>query len=260
MTSAPEVSVIMTVYNGGKHLRDAINSILQQSFQNFEFIIVDDGSTDATPQILSDMSQDTRVKIIATSRVGRARALNLAWQNAQGQFVANLDADDMSELDRLNKQLIFLKEHREVGLLGTSCTQIDSTSELIKVNHAMQGNEALQKVLVRTNPFVHSAVMMPYHVLKDLGGYNESFRKCIDYEMWVRIAQKYQVENLPDVLTIKRVHGDAYFRHHLPPQEQYKAHLRIRWKAWLSFSRSLTDLKYVFSEPIVWWYRYGFKH
>ena len=106
----------MTVYNGERYLSEAIRSIQSQSLSDFEFVIVDDGSEDRTPEILREAQADSRIRVISKPRLGRARALNVAWTNACGTYIANLDADDIAYPSRLEKQLGFLRQHREIGL------------------------------------------------------------------------------------------------------------------------------------------------
>jgi glycosyltransferase involved in cell wall biosynthesis len=249
------VSFIMTVYNGERTVRQAIESICQQTVSNFELVIVDDGSEDSTPEIVSEALSDPRISMIARSRIGRAKALNVAWQHAKGQYIANLDADDMAKPDRLEKQLAFIQTHSEVGLVGTAVQILDETTGNNRVERNPLDDAELKRQLVRRNPFVHSSVMLPRQVLEAVGGYNEKFRKCIDYELWVRIARSYSIANMPDVLTIKRIHPEAYFRHELSERDKHIAHLKIRWQAWWAFSRSASDLLYIFRSPLAWWWQ-----
>ena len=118
----PAVAVIMTVYNGETYLAEAIESVLAQTRVDFEFTIVDDGSDDGTPAILAEAEKDPRVRVIRAGRMGRARALNVAWKNGSAPYVANLDADDLAEPQRLERQLEFMKSHPDIGLLGTAAT------------------------------------------------------------------------------------------------------------------------------------------
>lgn len=247
MTKKPAISVIMTVYNGERYLVQAIDSIRQQSLRDFEFVIVDDGSDDRTPEILAKAQADPRIKVISKQRLGRARALNVAWTQASGKYVANLDADDMAEPNRLENQFTFLEQHPEVGLLGTASrilNEDDENSENETIVRPPLTDLELRSALVRCNPFRHSSVMIPRRVLEEVGGYNERFHVSIDYELWVRIACRYRLANLPDVLVIKRVHRFTSFRR-IPLWERYKAHLMIRWYAWRCFSRPVADLRFI---------------
>ncbi len=255
MSKSPIVSVIMTVYNGEQYLAQAIDSVRKQSLDNFEFVIVDDGSNDRTPEILAEAQQaDSRIKVISKPRLGRARALNVAWTQAKGAYIANLDVDDLAEPTRLEKQLAFLQQHPEVGLLGTSCKILDEETGQERVRRSMLADAELRKALIRHNPFVHSSVMMPRRVLKAVGGYNEDFPVSIDYELWVRIAARYKLANLPDLLTIKRMNRHAYFQRRITTWKKYKMRVIIRWNAWRRLSRQAIELLFVVDPTGQWLY------
>lgn len=245
MTDQPLVSVIMTAYNAERFIEQTINSITNQTLNNFEFVIVDDGSDDATPEILKKAASDPRIKIISRQRIGRGKALNVAWKNTSGQYIANIDADDIAQPERLEIQSNYLSSHPDIGLLGSACSILDEdTSESRILDRPLHDHE-LKRTLIKYNPFVHSSVMMPRHVLESVGGYNENIPVTIDYDLWVRIARSCIVANLPDVLTIKRVSKTAYFRNRIPTWVRYKCHIFIRWNAWKNHPESLADLRYV---------------
>ncbi|HMR63834.1 MAG TPA: glycosyltransferase [Anaerolineae bacterium] len=255
MTLQPSVSVMMTVYNGEKYVSQAIHSIRRQSLADFEFVIVDDGSTDRTPELLAEaQARDSRLKVITAARLGRAKALNLAWREASGAYIANLDADDLAEPARLERQLAYLQQQPDIGLLGTACRVLDNKKESERVVYQPLTDAELRRRLVRQNPFVHSSVMMPRRVLESLGGYNEHFRISVDYELWVRLAQKYRLANLPDVLTAKRVHSQAYFQRRILTWDKCKARIVIRWQAWRALSNSAMDFRFVVLEPVSRWF------
>ncbi|MCH8873332.1 glycosyltransferase, partial [candidate division KSB1 bacterium] len=252
----PSVSVMMTVYNAEKYVAEAIESIQNQTLQNFEFVIVDDGSDDSTPEILRQAEADARIKVITKPRMGRAHALNVAWKNTKSDYIANIDADDLAEPFRLAKQVAFLKEHPEVGLLGTASKILTIPSGNERVLHHPLSNRELRSALVRTCPFVHSSVMMPRHALEKVGGYNEHFTVALDYELWIRIADYYEVANLEDVLIVKRVTQQNFFRTKVPNWQRCQAKMVTRWSAWSKFSRKVPDLRFVF-DPLRKWLRHA---
>lgn len=243
--AGPNVSVIMTVYNGEKYLEQAIDCIRQQTLKNFEFVIVDDGSDDRTPQILSDISRnDSRIRVISSSHIGRAKALNLVWKSAKGDYVANMDADDLVEPSRLEEQFLYFQQHPNTGLLGTRYKLLDETSHGTYIKHLPLNNNEIRKALIRHMQFFHSSMMIPRHVLENIGGYNEHLRVCIDYDICVRIASSYQVANLPQILVTQRINPSAFFQK-IHGWQRYKTHVSIRWHAWRNFSGSINDLFYV---------------
>jgi glycosyltransferase involved in cell wall biosynthesis len=235
-------SVIMTVYNGGSFLSAAIESIRKQTVTDWEFVIVDDGSTDNTASILASARVDPRITVISSKRLGRARALNLAWKNTTGKFIANLDADDLAEPDRLEKQLSFLQANPDVGLLGTAWNFfVGDDNQHVTVFRFPLANSELRNALIRYYPFCHSATMFTRHALQQVNGYNENYRVCLDYEISARIACRHEVANLADVLTWKRSLATSFFGK-ISGWERYRAVVKIRWMAWLAFSRKVEEL------------------
>jgi glycosyltransferase involved in cell wall biosynthesis len=250
MTENPAVSVIMTVYNGEQYLSQAIDSIRLQSLTDFEFVIVDDGSQDRTPEILKGAQADSRIRVISKQRLGRARALNVAWTCTRGAYIANIDADDLAGPSRLENQFMFLQQHPEIGLLGTAWRTIVGEDDGGRKNERIVNppltDSELRRALVRRNPFYHSSIMMPRHVLQEVNGYNEQLCVAIDYDLQVRIACLYQLANLPHVLATQRAHQSNFFRS-IPVMKRYRTVVKIRWLAWHSFSRPVAELPYVFS-------------
>ena len=250
MSRIPAVSVIMTVFNSHTYLTQAIDSIRQQTLDDFEFVIVDDGSEDDSAAVLASAKSDPRIRVISQPHRGRVSALNLAWREAQGTYIANLDADDMAEADRLEKQVEFLRLHPGIGLLGTACRVLEEDTWNGVIWRYPNSNIELRNALIRFNPFVHSSAMIPRKVLKEVGGYNTSLNVAVDYELWARIACSYELANLNEVLTVKRRHQRAYFSHRISTWERYKTRIKIRWYIWRKLSRAPTDLRFVFVEPL----------
>ncbi|MEE2672614.1 MAG: glycosyltransferase family A protein [Myxococcota bacterium] len=244
-TAEPAVDVIMTVYNGETYLAEAVKSVLSQTLIDFALTIVDDGSDDDTPAILEKAGEDPRVRVIRVGRIGRARALNVAWKSGSAPYVANLDADDRAEPRRLERQLEYLRSHPEIGLLGTAARLEYEEGDEDQVRLPELENTAIRRVLLRRNAFVHSSVMMPRRVLEAVGGYNESYRRTVDHEIGVRIAARYAVANLPGLLTIKRLTPTQYFRTRIHWPDRYRTQAKIRWMAWWKLSKHPRDLRYV---------------
>ena len=239
MSQTVVASVIMTVYNGESFLSAAIESIKRQTMPDFEFVIVDDGSTDNTPSILTNTQNDPRVKVITSKRLGRARALNIAWRNTKGEFIANLDADDLAEPDRIQKQVNFLQANPGVGLVGTAWKLfVGNNYQHVRVFHPPLTSEELRSALIRRYPFSHSSTMFTRRVLEQV---NENYQVCIDYEITTRIACQCEVANLSEVLVWKRSVPTSFFSH-IGVWERYKAVVSIRWMAWLAFSRRINEL------------------
>ena len=202
-----KVSVIMSVFNSGTLLKEAVQSIQNQSFKDFEFLIVNDGSTDETRESLKCFSEDDdRIQIFDNKKnKGLAASLNMAWKQASGDFIARMDADDISEPERLEKQYVFLKKKQDVCVLGTNASLINRKNETIGKSIRRESHESLVRHMPTENPFFHSSVMMRKEFLLATGGYDEKFRRSQDYDLWSRGTSIGKYHNLQDCLLRYRV-------------------------------------------------------
>jgi glycosyltransferase involved in cell wall biosynthesis len=199
---APKVSVIMAVYNGERFVREAIDSILAQTFGDFELIIVDDGSADGTLQILASYG-DPRLRVLRNaSNIGQARARNRALAIAQGELIAIQDADDVSLPERLGTQVSFLDAQPEVGVLGSSWRAIDVDGNDLGSIQVLAGSLEIGWRLLFTNCLCHSTVMYRRALISEIGAYPEDqeFRFSEDYHLWCRAAKVTKIFALPTPL------------------------------------------------------------
>ena len=227
----PLISVVMSVYNGEQFLAEAIESILHQSWQDFEFIIVDDASRDATPQILElYQKQDDRIHLLRNEvNSGLGCSLQKGVEVARGRFIARMDADDISLPDRFEKQLNYLFSHPEIKILGGNHTITDEngkeTSFLIypKKSSLIRWNMLLGNGLIVSN----SAAMMERGFIISLGGYS-SLRAAQDFDLWTRTfwMDPFPIANLEDCLLAYRQHGKSTTSANNSLQE--KTAIRIR--------------------------------
>lgn len=226
-----KISVIMAVFNGEKYLQESIESILNQTYKDFEFIIVDDGSFDRTPEILKDWTKrDSRIKIIANEQnIGLTKSLNKAIKTAQGKYIARQDADDVSLLQRLEKQIEYLENHPEIKVLGTFSYAINKKGDILGKNTLPVSFSEIKKNLIKKNPFIHSSVMIEREALNKFGLYNEKFRTGQDHELWFRILKNVKGENLPLFLLKKRYLPDMISIN--KEKEQLKCLLFLRKEA-----------------------------
>lgn len=192
----------MSVYNGEEFLRDSILSVLEQTYADFEFIIINDCSTDGTIKILAEFQKtDSRIKILNnTENLGLTKSLNKAILESSGEYLARLDAGDISLLDRLEKQVAFLDQNPEVGLLGSFMDIINTSGKIIKKVKYPIDNETLKKVLIQYNPFVHSSIMFRREVAARVGFYDENFKYAQDYNFYFKLFSYTQFANIPDFL------------------------------------------------------------
>jgi glycosyltransferase involved in cell wall biosynthesis len=198
-----KITVLMPVYNGSRYLRQAIESILCQTRSDFEFLIINDGSNDNSRDIILSFD-DPRIRLVDNpSNIGLTKSLNRGLQLARTEYIARQDADDISYPERLERQVKFLDEYPDVALLGTRARAIDENGKPRKVNllRIPLGLLAIRWYLIFQNAFIHSSVVFRRSIVwEQLGGYDVSFVKAQDYELWSRTTQSYKVENLLDVL------------------------------------------------------------
>ncbi len=226
MTS--RVSVIMAVFNGGPLLRRAVDSVLAQEFDDFELIVVDDGSTDGAAEMLASIA-DRRLRLVRRPHAGLTRTLNHALGLASASLVARLDADDVAAAQRLACQHAFLEAHPDVGLLGTGAVEVDVQGRRVRTVVPPEHDAAIRRMLIRRNPLVHSSVMMRARLIERVGGYDEELPVAQDYDLWLRLAPLTRFANLPEPLVTRRlVPGRISVTR---DDERLRAEMRARWRA-----------------------------
>ncbi len=220
----PAVSVLMSVYNGQRYLEQAVQSVLNQEFSDFEFLVFDDASTDQSRQILEQCSkQDGRVKVhVNTSNFGLTRSLNQGITLAKGEFVARIDADDLALPGRLARQAEYLNHQQSCAVVGSVAQLIDASGQQHGVTETFS-HGALAAQLFFFNSITHSSVMFRRKVILGLGGYDEQFTRAQDYDLWLRcLAGGHRVELLPDVLTSHRQHDHRVTATQADNMEHYR--------------------------------------
>jgi glycosyltransferase involved in cell wall biosynthesis len=201
---APAVSVLMAVHNGERHLRPAVESVLAQTFVDFELVVVDDGSKDSTRAILGSY-EDPRIRIFANDEnVGLTRSLNRGLGEARGGYVARQDADDISAPERLALQVAYLDRHPEIALLASAYRRIDDAGRHSGDRPVPLGATAIRWRLLFLNAFAHSSVMVRRAVVVALGSYDETIDYGEDYDLWSRIAERHEVAALSQRLVAYR--------------------------------------------------------
>jgi glycosyltransferase involved in cell wall biosynthesis len=201
----PLVSVVMSVYNGGLYLQEAIDSILSQRYNNFEFIIIDDGSSDHTESIILT-NYDNRIRYFRNEvNKGLIYSLNFAIEQARGEFIARMDADDIATIDRIEQQIDFLISNPDHGICGTNYIQIDRNGKLISKVSLPLTNIDAQTFLFFGNCFCHSSMIIRASLIR-LFQYRAEFLVCEDYDLWSRMAKKTKVANLPHFSILYRIH------------------------------------------------------
>jgi len=206
MTAVPLVSVVMSVYNGEKYLAEAVESILNQTFRDFEFIVIDDGSTDGTAAILDGFHDARIVRWQNKQNIGLSRSLNTGLKMARGKYIARMDSDDVSLPERFAKQVQFLDEHQDIGVLGTAFEIIDEIGARGAEIHFPVEPGLVRWQMFFYCPIVHPSVMMRRTVYEQFGGYDPNVDHSEDYELWLRATPQTRIANMPDVLLQLRKH------------------------------------------------------
>lgn len=201
--STPLVSVVMSVYNAGDFLEPAIQSVLNQTYTNFEFIIVDDGSKDNSWKTIKNYS-DKRIKAFRQNNQGIQAGLNAGISRAKGKYIARMDQDDLSLRQRLEKQVHFLESHDDIAIVGTNFPLIGSSGKVINHSFYLDRPEDLKLEVFLRNPFGHGTVMVRRSVFDKVGIYNQD-EPVEDWELWWRIMQKFDGSNLVEELYKWRV-------------------------------------------------------
>ena len=204
----PLVSVIMPVYNGEKYLAEAIESILAQTFTDFEFIVVDDASQDRSREIIDAYrARDKRIRLIALEcNVGGADTRNRALVSASGEFVAMMDCDDVCLPERLQMQVKRLLRDSTIGVLGAGAQAVDARLRPIHAFDLPQGHALIMTNIFIASFLIHPTVMMRRDLLGAVGGYERGRRTAYDTELWSRLMWRTRFANLPETLLLYRRH------------------------------------------------------
>lgn len=219
----PAVSVLMAVLDEERWAGRAIESILAQAFDDLELIVVDDGSRDRTPRILAGHEAgDKRVRVITHPEpMGLANSLNEMIGAARGAYIARMDGDDIAREDRLEKQVAYLENHPRVGMVGSFCREIDAHGNVVGLWRRPTTDAELQKALLRTNPFIHSSVVLRREVFDKVGLYNPACRYAQDIELWLRVAREFELGIIDEPLVDLRVDWGKLHRKNKAARKTY---------------------------------------
>lgn len=206
-STSPLVSIIMSVYNGETFLRECIKSVLDQTYKDFEFICINDGSKDSSLGILQEYAKkDSRLIIIDKVNSGLTKSLNIGINNAKGKFIARIDADDIWIQNKLELQINKFRNENKLHLLGTNFCLVNEDGEITLSDYnTIYDSKGLKKKLLFKNEFCHSSVMF---VNDSKFRYNESVKFGQDYELWLRLKEYGDIQILPEVLVQRRISKD----------------------------------------------------
>lgn len=218
----PPISVLMPVFNAERYVAAATESILSQTFQDFEFIILDDGSTDSSLAILKKYAAlDPRIHLVSRANRGLVATLNEMANLARGRFLARMDADDISHTTRFERQFAFLIAHDAVAAVGTKGLYIDPDGDpLTAFLDPLTHEQINASLLVPELGIIHPSAMIRRSALLRIGGYRSEYVHAEDLDLWLRLGEIHQLHNLDQVLISYRVHANSVSTHHFVAQWQ----------------------------------------
>ena len=248
MSSQPLVSVVMPVYNCERFLREAVESILNQTFVDFELLFVAGSSTDRTDIILESFQEkDHRIKVIYEEQEGLAAALNMGCLLAKGKYIARMDADDRCLPQRLERQVGYMETHPEIGILGTWAKYIDESGRQIESARILTNPKLIGFHLYFANCIIHSSVIMRREILEPLGFYNLEALYAEDYELWSRAMGITKISVLPEILLESRIWSGSVSN--LKSEVQKQTVLRIRRAMISELLKSEVSADLIVSDP-----------
>ena len=238
----PVISVVMSVYNGEKYLRESIESILNQTYKNFEFIIINDGSKDnSIDTLLEHQVRDPRIVVVNQNNVGLTRSLNRAIELSRCEYIARQDADDISLPTRLEKQLNYMVNHPEVAVIGCLGDVFNVNGVLRTGRDPKYSRKGIKRHLASKNLFMHGSAMMRKSCLAKVGFYREFFRHSQDYDLWLRLSERFDLAILPEPLYQYRITADAISVSRFLVQKRYANIARQLHKERLATGRDSYD-------------------
>ena len=223
--SQPIVTVLMPVYNAASYLREAIDSILTQTYRDFEFLIINDGSTDETEQIIKSYTDARIVYVKNETNLKLITTLNNGIQLSRGKYIVRMDGDDIALSNRIQKQIDFMESNPTVGLLGSFIRSIGSGND-IEIGYSTSHDEIKFKLLFYTH-FPHPTAVIRRDVLISHNlQFEHKYIHCEDFVMWNKIAQVSQLAILPEILVLRRVHDDQISNKYQTIQETISSEIR----------------------------------
>jgi Glycosyl transferase family 2 len=202
------LSVVLPVFNGEASLREAIASICGQTFTDFELLVVDDGSTDASAAIARNCAEgDSRVKLLSNPGKGLVAALNHGIEKANAELIARMDADDVALRTRFERQMARMAEQPNLLVLGTATVRVDEGGKELEIATPPTDPAEVSRVLDKVNPIAHPTVVMRRAAVEAVGGYRRAYVRAEDYDLWLRLAERGRLANLAEPLLRYRIGG-----------------------------------------------------
>lgn len=249
LNSMPKVSIILPVHNGGNSLKQAIGSVLAQDFLDWELIVINDGSSDNSWEVVQGFQKDPRIKLLNHFKnLGLIQSLNDGLQVASGEYLARIDSDDLwTDSSKLSKQVDFLDSHPEVGLLGSWARCVDQKGKkLFQIKPPEKDGDVRKQILLH-NCFVHSSILARIKLLRNFGGYSANDSHIEDYSLWLQLGKVARFWNLPEIMVnyrlnltgITQTKNLQQIRAVLRLIRQYRHNYPNFFRAWLKWTAQL---------------------
>lgn len=244
------ISIITSVYNDRNNLNKCIKSVINQTYNKFEFIIIDDGSTDNSLKIINDFAKkDNRIKIIINQKnLGLTKSLNKGIRKSRYNFIARLDSDDWWEKGKLKKQLDFLLENKEYGIVGTNVIIMNRATGKRERLDLPENDHSIREMLLKTTPFVHSSIMFRKDIVPN--GYNERFSTSQDYELYARILLKTKGYNLQTYLTHRSIYDKSSISYKKWKTQRLNR-IKMRFIVFKAYKHSLLNYRYFLPDILI---------
>lgn len=261
MTKAksPLVSIVMPVYNAEQYLAEAVVSVLNQTHQSIELVAINDGSKDNSLTILEEFAKnDSRLRIITQKNTGIVGALNRGIQESRGVYIARMDADDVSFLSRIEKQVAAIEANPKAVLVATGFEVIDENSEFMYREIIPRTNEDIKRTLLLYNPIAHGSVLLRKSSVDEVGGYSSKCGPTEDYELWMRLSKVGDFIGLEDLLYKWRQNRNGItFTNNAAMQEHTRKNIENYWKQTSVSVLNRDDIIKTGSYYLTTSYRYG---
>lgn len=226
MKKRPFISVVMPVYNTEKFVEEAVQSILNQTFQDFEFIIIDDGSTDRTPDILRSFT-DPRIHLLFNGKnEGNYPARNRGCRLAKGKYIAVMDADDIALPERLEKQVEFMEQNPDILACGTAYRLMDRNKVIVEATDWKD----IRYILMKTFCMLHPTLLIRKNRMEQVGYYKTESRYAEDYDLVLRLVRCGKIVNIPNILVNRRLHDEQISNMHKKDQNMYAGKIQLRYQ------------------------------
>lgn len=244
--ASPKVSVILPVFNASPYLEEAVVSILRQTYDNFELIIVDDCSTDGSTKLAEAIAKrDKRIKFLKNKTNQKlSKTLNKAITEASGKYIARMDADDISLPDRLALQVAHMEKHPSVGIIGGSMEIINEKGTVIGQRHYPITDKEIRKKMFWYSPYSHPLIMIRKSVLDRIGLYEHHYNPAEDYDLYFRIGTVSQFANLPQTLLRYRIIPKSMTTGSTKKMEEKTIEIREKYAKSSSYSMGFSESLY----------------